>query len=50
MLFNILCKDVVTKDLDRHPGITKLFADVLDFVFEFDNLKVSCVSNGLYNV
>lgn len=40
MLLNILCKDGVTKDLDRHPGITKLFADVLDFVFEFDNLKI----------
>jgi hypothetical protein len=40
MLLNVLCKDGVTKDLDRHPGLTKLFADILDFVFEFDYLKV----------
>ncbi|KAG2204962.1 hypothetical protein INT47_002586 [Mucor saturninus] len=32
--------DGVTKDLDRHPGLTKLFADILDFVFEFDYLKI----------
>lgn len=41
MLLNVLCKDgVTTKDLDRHPGLTRLFADILDFVFEFDYLKV----------
>lgn len=40
MLLNNLCKDGVTKDLDRHPGLTKLFANILDFVFEFDNLKI----------
>lgn len=40
-LLNVLCKDGTTKDLDRHPGLTKLFADVLDFVFEFDYIKVS---------
>ncbi|KAI8370011.1 hypothetical protein BD560DRAFT_370500 [Blakeslea trispora] len=42
MLLNVLCKDggVTTKELDRHPGLTKLFADILDFVFEFDSLKV----------
>lgn len=40
MLLNVLCEDGVTKDLDRHPGLTKLFADILDFVFEFDYLKV----------
>lgn len=40
MLLNVLCKDGVTKDLDRHPGLTKLFADILDFVFEFDYLKI----------
>lgn len=36
----MLCKDGTTKDLDRHPGLTKLFADLLDFVFEFDYIKV----------
>lgn len=40
ILLNVLCKDGTTKDLDRHPGLTKLFADLLDFVFEFDYLKV----------
>ncbi|KAG1462363.1 hypothetical protein G6F55_003004 [Rhizopus delemar] len=39
-LLNVLCKDGTTKDLDRHPGLTKLFADVLDFVFEFDYIKI----------
>lgn len=43
-LLNVLCKDGTTKDLDRHPGLTKLFADVLDFVFEFDYIKVSVCS------
>ncbi|RCH81121.1 Protein fam49a [Rhizopus azygosporus] len=40
ILLNVLCKDGTTKDLDRHPGLTKLFADLLDFVFEFDYLKI----------
>lgn len=41
MLLNVLCKDGgTTKDLDRNPGLTKLFAEILDFVFEFDNLKI----------
>lgn len=41
MLLNVLCKDSTTsKDLERHPGLTKLFADILDFVFEFDYLKI----------
>ncbi|KAI9269372.1 hypothetical protein BY458DRAFT_533733 [Sporodiniella umbellata] len=39
-LLNVLCKDGTTKDLDRHPGLTKLFADLLDFVFEFDYIKI----------
>ncbi|KAG1498560.1 hypothetical protein G6F54_004992 [Rhizopus delemar] len=43
-LLNVLCKDGTTKDLDRHPGLTKLFADLLDFVFEFDYIKKSCYS------
>ena len=45
MLLNMLCKDGVTKDLDRHPGLTRLFADILDFAFEFDNLKVKKKKN-----
>ncbi|KAK4513432.1 uncharacterized protein ATC70_005433 [Mucor velutinosus] len=42
MLLNVLCKDGggTTKDLDRHPGLTRLFAEILDFVFEFDHLKI----------
>ncbi|GAN08339.1 FAM49 family protein [Mucor ambiguus] len=42
MLLNVLCKDGggTTKDLDRHPGLTRLFAEILDFVFEFDYLKI----------
>ncbi|KAL0143119.1 hypothetical protein V8B55DRAFT_1474423 [Mucor lusitanicus] len=38
MLLNVLCKD--GGDLDRHPGLTRLFAEILDFVFEFDHLKI----------
>ncbi|KAI9483926.1 MAG: hypothetical protein EXX96DRAFT_560205 [Benjaminiella poitrasii] len=41
ILLEVLCKDSdTTKDLDRHPGLTKLFAEILDFVFEFDNIKI----------
>lgn len=41
MLLNVLCKDGgTTKDLDGHPGLTRLFAEILDFVFEFDYLKI----------
>ncbi|KAI7904317.1 uncharacterized protein BX663DRAFT_452027 [Cokeromyces recurvatus] len=41
ILLQVLCKDSdTTKDLDRHPGLTKLFAEILDFVFEFDNIKI----------
>jgi hypothetical protein len=47
MLLNVLCKDSsTTKDLDRHPGLTKLFANILDFVFEFDYLKVNKTNNN----
>jgi hypothetical protein len=50
MLLNVLCKDgVTTKDLDRHPGLTKLFADILDFVFEFDYLKVDGFNEWIQN-
>ncbi|KAI8980278.1 hypothetical protein BDB01DRAFT_797168 [Pilobolus umbonatus] len=39
-LLDILCRDETSNDLDRHPGLTKLFAETLDFVFEFDYLKI----------
>ncbi|KAI9314455.1 hypothetical protein BX666DRAFT_2020116 [Dichotomocladium elegans] len=39
-LLNVLCKGDVGKNLERHQGLTKLFADMLDFVFEFDYLKM----------
>lgn len=39
-LLNVLCQGDVNKNLERHQGLTKLFADILDFVFEFDYLKV----------
>ncbi|ORZ13994.1 hypothetical protein BCR42DRAFT_452582 [Absidia repens] len=39
-LLDILCQGDVNKNLQTHQGLTKLFADVLDFVFEFDHLKM----------
>ncbi|KAI8144311.1 hypothetical protein BJV82DRAFT_609055 [Fennellomyces sp. T-0311] len=39
-LLNVLCQGEVGKNLERHQGLTKLFADILDFVFEFDHLKM----------
>ncbi|ORX51224.1 DUF1394-domain-containing protein [Hesseltinella vesiculosa] len=39
-LLNILCQGDVNSNLQTHQGLTKLFADVLDFVFEFDHLKM----------
>jgi hypothetical protein len=40
-LLNVLCKGGdVTSNLEKNQGLAKLFADVLDFVFEFDHLKV----------
>ncbi|CAO3620793.1 unnamed protein product [Cunninghamella blakesleeana] len=39
-LLNVLCQGDVNKNLQTHQGLTKLFADVLDFVFEFDYLKM----------
>ncbi|KAI8643053.1 hypothetical protein BD408DRAFT_161891 [Parasitella parasitica] len=41
LLENVLCQEGdKTKDLERHPGLTKIFAEVLDFVFEFDYEKI----------
>ncbi|KAG0170598.1 Protein fam49a [Apophysomyces sp. BC1034] len=39
-LLNVLCQGDVNKNLEKHQGLTKLFADLLDFVFEFDYLKM----------
>ncbi|KAI8384265.1 uncharacterized protein BYT42DRAFT_511694 [Radiomyces spectabilis] len=39
-LLNVLCQGDVNKNLEKHQGLTKLFADLLDFVFEFDHLKM----------
>ncbi|KAI8148379.1 hypothetical protein BJV82DRAFT_591917 [Fennellomyces sp. T-0311] len=39
-LLGVLCQGDVTKNLERHQGLTRLFADILDFVFEFDHLKM----------
>lgn len=39
-LLDVLCQGDVNKNLEKHQGLTRLFADILDFVFEFDFLKV----------
>jgi hypothetical protein len=39
-LLDALFKNGSAKDLNQHPGLTKLYANILDFVFEFDCLKV----------
>ncbi|KAI9320405.1 hypothetical protein BX666DRAFT_1875076 [Dichotomocladium elegans] len=39
-LLQILCQQAdVARNLEKHPALAKLFADMLDFVFEFDYLK-----------
>ena len=40
-LLSVLCQGDVNKNLEKHQGLTRLFADVLDFVFEFDYWKVT---------
>ncbi|KAI7849889.1 hypothetical protein BDC45DRAFT_263917 [Circinella umbellata] len=39
-LLSVLCQGDVNKNLEKHQGLTKLFADILDFVFEFDYWKM----------
>lgn len=39
-LLSILCEGDVNKNLEKNQGLAKLFAELLDFVFEFDHLKV----------
>ncbi|KAI8092793.1 uncharacterized protein BX664DRAFT_328163 [Halteromyces radiatus] len=36
-LLSVLCKD---NHFDQHPGLTKLLAEILDFVFDFDYWKI----------
>ncbi|KAI8371740.1 uncharacterized protein BYT42DRAFT_520226 [Radiomyces spectabilis] len=38
-LLNVLCQENGAT-MQKHQGLTKLFADILDFVFEFDQLKM----------
>lgn len=39
-LLSVLCQGDVNKNLEKNQGLAKLFAELLDFVFEFDHLKV----------
>ncbi|KAI8885985.1 DUF1394-domain-containing protein [Backusella circina FSU 941] len=39
-LLSVLCQGDVNKNLEKNQGLAKLFAELLDFVFEFDNLKM----------
>jgi len=50
-LLSVLCvsaspvpPDHIHRSIESHPGLTRLFADVLAFVFEFDDLKMSTPS------
>ncbi|KAI8991081.1 hypothetical protein BDF20DRAFT_842543 [Mycotypha africana] len=39
-LLSVLCQGDVNKNLETNQGLAKLFAELLDFVFEFDHLKM----------
>ncbi|KAI9470565.1 MAG: hypothetical protein EXX96DRAFT_584860 [Benjaminiella poitrasii] len=39
-LLSVLCQGDVSKNLERNQGLAKLFAELLDFIFEFDHLKM----------
>ncbi|GAA5805313.1 hypothetical protein EDC94DRAFT_639395 [Helicostylum pulchrum] len=39
-LLSVLCQGDVSKNLEKNQGLAKLFAELLDFVFEFDHLKM----------
>ncbi|KAI8583666.1 hypothetical protein K450DRAFT_183099 [Umbelopsis ramanniana AG] len=39
-LLSMLCSGDVNKNLEKYQGLTKLLAEILDFVFEFDYLKM----------
>ncbi|KAI8058971.1 uncharacterized protein B0P05DRAFT_277397 [Gilbertella persicaria] len=39
-LLSVLCEGDVNKNLEKNQGLARLFAELLDFVFEFDRLKM----------
>lgn len=39
-LLKILCEGNVRKNIEQYQALTKLLAEILDFAFEFDYLKV----------
>lgn len=39
-MLGVLCQGDVSKNLEKNQGLAKLFAELLDFVFEFDHLKM----------
>lgn len=39
-LLKTLCEGNVRRNIEQHQALTKLLADILDFSFEFDYLKV----------
>ncbi|KAI7908233.1 uncharacterized protein BX663DRAFT_493468 [Cokeromyces recurvatus] len=39
-LLTVLCQGDVNKNLEKNRGLAKLFAELLDFVFEFDQIKM----------
>ncbi|RUP46470.1 hypothetical protein BC936DRAFT_146919 [Jimgerdemannia flammicorona] len=39
-LLSMLCNGDVARNLEQYQALAKLFADILDFVFEFDYLKM----------
>ncbi|CAG8806749.1 18851_t:CDS:2, partial [Racocetra persica] len=40
----VLCEGNVRKNIEQHQALTKLLADILDFAFEFDYLKMKTPS------
>jgi hypothetical protein len=43
-LLKVLCEGNVRKNLEQHQALTKLLAEILDFSFEFDYLKMKTPS------
>ncbi|KAF9130054.1 Protein fam49a [Linnemannia hyalina] len=39
-ILQTLCIGDVNKNLERHPGLARILCQLLDFVFEFDSLKM----------
>ncbi|ORX94737.1 DUF1394-domain-containing protein [Basidiobolus meristosporus CBS 931.73] len=40
-LLHPLCQGNANQNIEKHQALAKLFADILDFVFEFDELKMA---------